>query len=135
MIKGKKRILNISIVLVGLLFIFVLGWIEEYPSPADPKNIRYVLWKAGLKVENLDKATAAMVGDTHRDRVVVGLTKGQLREKFEYLLAPSEAGPYLRGAHELPDWKDKDVLFIRESPWMVVFERDTAVDLVLVKGY
>jgi hypothetical protein len=121
-----------SLVLV-VAVVFLGGWALTYPSP-DPKSIKYVLWKANLYRLNLDEATGTMVGDRHRDELVVGKTKAQLRRKFGSLLSPADASPYLRGCYQNSAWKDRAVLFIGQSSWMVVFDGDKATNLVLVKG-
>jgi hypothetical protein len=128
------RRMRIAIFLFALLVVCTGGWALLYPSSNDPKNIKYVFWKAGLYRVNLDAATAAMVGDPSRDKLVVGKTKAQLRNRFGSLLSPAEASAYLRGCYENSSWKDRDVLFIGQSAWMVVFEADKATNLVLVKG-
>jgi len=117
----------------AVLFVFVAAWVLTYPD-GDPKNIKYVLWKAGLYRINLDTAAGTMIGDGGRDKLVVGKTKDQLRNKFGYLLTPADASQYLRGCYQSSDWGRKEVLFIRQSPWMVVFDGDKATDLVLIKG-
>ena len=122
----------------GILLVLILligaGWLAMYPNTSDPKNVRYVLWKIGLPVLDIDKAAGTMIGDTHRDRLVLGKTKEHLRGRFGYLLGPNEAKPYLRAFYLNSVWKDRDVLFIRMSPWMVVFDDGVATRLVLVKG-
>jgi hypothetical protein len=112
----------------------VIGWVVTYPSDSDPKNIKYVLWKNGLYAMNLDKATGTMIGDGSRERLVVGKTKVQLRDKFGYLLTPADVSQYLRGCYQTSAWKDRDALFIRNGPWMVIFDGDKATELVLIKG-
>jgi len=129
----RSRML-ISVIIVVVVVIFFSGWATTYPSSSDPKNIKYVLWKADLYKVSLDQATAAMVGDRNRDKLVVGQTKAQLRNKFGSLLSPTDASPYLRGCYQNSSWKDRDVLFIGQSSWMVVFDGDRATNLVLVKG-
>jgi hypothetical protein len=130
----KKVSIRTVILALALLFAVLMGWYFTYPSESDPKNIRYVLWKNGLYGMNLDGATGTMIGDVRRDDLVVGRTKGQLRERFGYLLIPADASPYLRGCYQSSSWKDRDVLFIRKSAWMVVFDGDKATELVLIKG-
>lgn len=105
-----------------------------YPSSSDPKSIQYVLWKAGLYKMDLDIATGTMLGDSGRNGLVVGKTQAELQTRFGYLLTASSASQYLRSYYEKSWWKDRKVLFIRDSPWMVVFDGDRATDLVLVKG-
>jgi len=122
-------------VIAFILILVVFGaWALAYPSASDPKNMRYVLWKAGLYRMDPDVATDTMIGDSGRDTLVLGKTKRQLRDRFEYLALPTDASPYLRSCHQSSPWKDKDVLFIRKSRWMVVFDGDTATNLILVKG-
>ncbi len=112
---------------------FVILWILVYPEP-DPKNIKYVLWKHGLYRMDLDTASDTMIGDSNRGVLVLGKTKVELREKFGYLSTLSEAPPYLRGCYENSRWTGTDVLFIRKSPWMIVFSGDKAKELVFIKG-
>jgi hypothetical protein len=128
----KMRMLIFAII-VTVVVIFFGGWALMYPSP-DPKNVRYVLWKADLYKLNLDEVTGTMVGDRNRDKLVVGKTKSQLRDKFGPLLAPVDASPYLRGCYQNSPWKDRDVFFIGQSSWIVVFDGEKATNLVLVKG-
>jgi hypothetical protein len=96
--------------------------------------MRYVLWKRGLYSVNLDSATELMIGDSERDELVVGKTKTQLQKKFGYLVTVDKANSYLRACYQSSTWKNEDVLFIRNSPWMVVFDGDRAARLVLIKG-
>jgi hypothetical protein len=124
----------VIIIIIALAVVFFAGWVLMYPSSNDPKNIKYVLWKANLYKLNLDMATATMVGDPNRDKLVLGKTKAQLRDKFGSLLSPADASLYLRGCYQNSSWKDRDVLFIGQSPWMVIFNGEKASDLVLVKG-
>jgi hypothetical protein len=110
-----------------------IGWSVTYP-PGDPKNLAYVMWKAGLVSIDLDRAADTMVGDSHRDELVVGKTKTQLEKKFGDLRSRDEVTSYLRECSQAPPWKDRNVLFIRRSLWMVVFDHDMATQLVLMKG-
>jgi hypothetical protein len=121
-------------IIVAFVVIFFGGWQLTYPDAQDPKNMRYVFWKAGLYNMSVSQATSTMVGDAHRDELVLGKTKSQLQERFGPLVPLADASPYLRGCYENSARKGKDVLFIAKSSWMVVFDGDTAVDLVLVKG-
>ena len=128
-----RRRMLISVIIVVVVVMFFGGWALTYPSP-DPTSIKYVLWKADLYKLNFDEATGTMVGDRNRDKLVVGKTKAQLRDKFGSLLSPAEASPYLRGCYQNSPWKDKDVLFIGQSLWMVVLDDDKATKLVQMKG-
>ncbi|MBZ5654473.1 MAG: hypothetical protein LAO56_04245 [Acidobacteriia bacterium] len=125
--------MRILIVILAVVLAFVTGWALMYPSP-DPKNIQYVFWKAGLYKMDFDIATGTMVGDPDRDKLVVGKTVAQLRDKFGLLLLPAEISPYLRGCYQNSPWKDRKVLFIGQSSWMIVFDGSKATNLILVKG-
>jgi hypothetical protein len=129
-----RRCATTGILVCAFLFVVVIGWTVVYPSENDPKNIKYVLSKNGLSGINLDTATGTMIGDANSEKLVVGKTKAQLRKKFGYLLTPSEASPYLKSCFQGSARKSGDVLFIRNSSWMVVFENDKATELVLIKG-
>ena|SRR5436190_23848395 len=111
-----------TVALALTIFIAVIiGWATTHPSDSDPKNIKYVLWKNDLYGMNLDTATGTMIGDASREKLVIGKTKVQLREKFGYLSMPEDMSQYLKGCYQAA-WKDRDVLFIRNSPWMVIFD-------------
>jgi hypothetical protein len=117
------------IALIGLV-----TWLLTYPSANDPQNIRYVLWKAGVYRMDPDVATQTMIGDASRGKLVVGKTKQQLLDRIGYLTAPADASAYLSACYQQSFWRDRDVLFIRSSPWMVVLTGDKSTSLVLVKG-
>jgi hypothetical protein len=126
--------MRIVIIIIAIVLVFVAGWVLTYPSAGDPKNIKYVFWKAGLYRMNLDVATDTMIGDASRNKLVVGKTKLQLKNRFGYLLTVAETSQYLRGCYQSSPWNDREVLFIRQSPWMIVFDGDKATNLVLIKG-
>jgi hypothetical protein len=117
----------------AFLFVVIVAWVLVYPD-GDPKNIKYVCWKVGLYRMNLDTAADTMIGDAHRERLVIGKTKEQLRNRFGYLLVPADASQYFRGCYQNSGWGNKEALFIRQSPLMVVFDGDRAKELVLIKG-
>jgi hypothetical protein len=129
----RKPLARAAVLVVAFSVAAVIVWTVTYPEP-DPKNIKYVLWKHGLYGMDLDTASQTMIGDAKREMLVLGKTKVELRGKFGYLSTLSEASPYLRGCYENSDWKGTDVLFIRKSPWMIVFSGDKATNLVLIKG-
>jgi hypothetical protein len=75
----------------GVVFVFVTAWVLTYPD-GNPKNIKYVFWKAGRYRMNLDMAAGTKIGDGGgRVKLVVGKTREQLRDRFGYLLRPSDA--------------------------------------------
>ena len=75
---------------LGFVMVFLLGWVLLYPSP-DPKNITYVLWRAGFHTMDPAAAAGILVGDVHPERIVLGKTKEQLRSRFGYLTTLAEA--------------------------------------------
>jgi hypothetical protein len=125
---------RLLVVLSALLVAIVVSWNVVYPSESDPKNMRYVLWKMGLYPLNPDVALDTMIGDRHRDRLIIGKTREDLRRKFGQLRPPQEASDYYRKTYEEGPYHGMDVSFLRASPWMVVFDRDKAAKLVLIKG-
>jgi hypothetical protein len=94
----KSLAITVALALTFFLAV-VIGWASTYPSDSDPKNIKYVLWKNGLYGMNLDTATGTMIGDASREKLVIGKTKVQLREKFGYLSTPADISQYLRGCY------------------------------------
>lgn len=130
----KSLPVRIVVVIVFIAVLAIGGWSLSYPGD-DPKGIKYVAWKAGLCKMDPDLAVGIMVGDANRDRLVVGKTKEQLRRRFGDLLTLEEAPEYYRQGHDDSAWKNSDVLFIRNSPWMIVFDGDRATRLILMKGY
>jgi hypothetical protein len=130
----KSPLLRVAFIVIAVLVLSLALWSLTYPSSGDPKNIKYVLWKAGLYKLNPDVALATMVGDPDRDGLVLGRSKAQLRKEFGVLLSPDDASVYLRSCYENSSWKEKDVMFLGPSFWMVVFDHDKATELVLIKG-
>jgi hypothetical protein len=124
----------ISFAIVLAVAAFFGAWIVAYPSESDHKNIRYVCWKAGVCKMNLDMATGTMIGDPTADKLVIGKTEAELRFRFGFLVELSQAGGYYQSCYESSSWKNRRVLFLRNSPWMVVFSGDRASNLVLIKG-
>ena len=122
-------------IVAALLFICLVGlvtWHALYPGN-DPKGVRYTLWKAGFGTMNPDLAVGAMVGDRYRERLVIGKTKEQLQSRFGVLRGLEDVSPYLRACYQEAR-AGEEVLFIRRSPWMVVFGAGVAKELVLCKG-
>jgi hypothetical protein len=132
-------------VVVGMLLSFgiFMFWINAYPEDFDPKNIDYVLWTHGLNRNmNLDDALAGMTHDVWSVRLVKGLTKEQLKNRFGEVRALKEASPYLQLCYSVDETGQlgshptgKDIVFLRDSAWMVILDKGKAIDLVLCKGY
>src|SRR6266851_5264343 len=125
---------NVLVSLTLVALVILGGWVLVYPSPTDPKNIRYVLWKAGLYKLDVNVTTAAMVADRNRDKLVLGKTEAELREKFGLLLEPDHASPYLADCFQKSSWKGNSALFIGQTPWLILLENGKAKNLVLLKG-
>ncbi|MGD0478730.1 MAG: hypothetical protein ABSA42_01090 [Terracidiphilus sp.] len=94
----------------------------------------YIGWRLGLPTLDPDYALGTMVGDRHRDTLVIGKTNEQLTKRFGYLLTLDQTGGYNKFCYDNSDYKGKHVLFLRNSNWMVVMSNDRAVNLVLIKG-
>ena len=129
----RKPVVRAVALVVAFSIAVVIIWTLTYPEP-DPKNIKYVLWKHDLYRMDLDKASDTMIGDASREKLVLKKTRAKLQEKFGYLSTLSGVSPYLRDCYQNSGWKGADVLFIRKSPWMIVFNGDEATKLVLIKG-
>ena len=62
----------------------------------DPRSIQYVFWKHGLNRNmDLDAAVFAMGRDPDRERLVQGLTQGQLQARFGDVRPLERVSPYL----------------------------------------
>ena len=129
-----KSYARIAALVLTFIVAVAVVWILVYPSDSDSKNIKYVLWKNHLYPMNLDEAVETMIGDLGRDKLVVGKSKVQLQKKFGYLVSPSDAHPYMKSCYLESPWKDRDVLLIRDGPWMVLFSGEKATELRLCKG-
>jgi hypothetical protein len=128
---------------VALSACFFLAWVTTYTEDYDPKNIDYVLWKHGLNQNmNLDHALGGMTHDTWAVKLVEGKSKSELINRFGYIKTLSQARPYDQlcasngsfGELGVPA-AGKEVVFLRESDWMVILQDGKAADLVLCKGY
>ena len=113
-------------------FVALLGWYWLYPSTSDPKNLQYVLWKRDLYPLDVDIALGTMIGDSHRDSLVLGKSRKDLMQKFGYLVP----GEQLQGGYREYFLRSgySDVAVLRQSEWMVVFVEGKASKLVLLKG-
>jgi hypothetical protein len=121
-----------------------VAWARLYPEDFDPKNIQYVLWKHGINPQmNLDDAVAGMTHDTWAVNIVKGMSKDDLKHRFGYVRTLDEASPYMRLCYTQPGTigelgvraHGRDVLFLRDGPWMAILDGGRTVDLVLCKGY
>ena len=107
-----------------------VAWVKMYPEDVDPKNLEYVLWTHGLNQNmNLDHALDGMTHDKRPVRLVAGLSKDQLKERFGFIRTAEES-PDLRGCYP----GSAELVFLRHSRWVVVLDQGKAVDLALCKG-
>lgn len=131
MVVGRKRLGTVA-VLVPVCLVFAY-W-TSIPAD-DPRSIGYSLWKRGLNRNmNPETALAAFYLDTDRDQLIRGATENQLKTRFGYIRRLDQVSPYLQLCRN-EGRKDKVVVFLRDSPWMVVMNNQKGSDLVLCKGY
>ena len=129
-----KALLGIGVV-ASAIVLTLAGWLSLYPGRTDPKSMSYVLWKHELYKLDVPDAAAAMIGDPHREALVLGKSQKELERRFGHLLSLSEVPPRLKGCyHEYGEEPGTEVRFIAESDWMVVFSKDRAAKLVLLKS-
>src|SRR5690348_9755071 len=91
----KSQALRIGAVFILAIIVFIGGWTLLYPSP-DRRNIKYVLWKAGLYRMNLGQAEGIMILDPGRDDLVVGKTRAEIERRFGRLSPLSDASEYAK---------------------------------------
>lgn len=101
-------------------------------------------WKHGLSRNiGLDSAVAGMTHDTWSVKIVKGKSREQLDIQFGYVRTLDQVTSYLRQCYTLHDAsgelgvpaRKKEVVFLRDSWWMVILDGGKVVDLVLCKGY
>ena len=74
-----------------------------------------------------------MIGDPHRNDVVIGKTKEQLASRFGFV-SSTPRNDYVKYCYDNSQYRAKPVLFIRNSNWMVLMNDGMAEGLVLAKG-
>ena len=109
------------------------GWQFLIVGPGDPRDLRYQAWKLGVYPLRIDDALGTMIGDPHRDSVVIGKTKEQLVSRFGFV-SSTPGNDYIRYCYDNSPYRGKSVLFIRNSNWMVLMKDGVADVLVLAKG-
>ena len=115
------------VILLGLA-----GW-QFLIGPGDPRDLRYQAWKLGVYPLRIDDALNIMIGDPHRDSVVIGKSKEQLASRFGFV-SSAPGNSYVKSCFDNSPYRGKSVLFIRKSNWMVLMKDGIADDLVLAKG-
>ncbi len=75
----------VSVATAALLLLVIAGWEMIFPAPYDPRNPRYLLWKAGLWRISYEQATDTLMLDVKRERLIIGKTRAQLDESYPLL--------------------------------------------------
>ncbi len=103
----------------------VLARSEFRYQPGDPRNIHYILWKRGIDHRiNLDTAMAAFYLDRERDRLEIGASEIQLKNRFGYIRPLEEVSPYYQQCLcQSPTRQGKTAVFLRDTAYMVVMDR------------
>jgi hypothetical protein len=91
---------------------------------------------------NLDDALSGMTHDTWAVRLVQGKSKDELTKRFGKTRTLLQARPYDQFCYAASGTVGElgvpaaghEVVFLRDSDWMVIFQNGRAVDLVLCKG-
>lgn len=140
-----RALIGLALVGLGMLlsYAYFIHWVKAYPAGYDPKNIDYVMWKHGWNQNmNLDNAIGAMTHDAWPVRLVEGKSKEELKNRFGFIRTLKEARPYDQLCSTKGSFGErgiaaagKEVVFLRDSDWMVILDNGKAVDLVLCKGY
>jgi hypothetical protein len=133
-VKLPRQISRFLLPSIAVLMLAFVIWSLTCPSSSDPKNPRYVLWKTGIYPMDPGLAAETMIADPHRDELVLGKSKEELRPKFGYLTAFPQAASYIQICYREQGMRYDDVMFIRNSTWMVVFQDGRAARLILFKG-
>ena len=122
-----RRLAITTAVVLGILAAFVMSYPDNHAQ-----GPRYALWKRGVLPLDSAAVFEAMVGDRERERLVVGLTVAEVQRKFGALRTSSDATPYQRTYHG--SFEGKEVRWLGDSAWLVVFENGRATALRLMKG-
>jgi hypothetical protein len=120
----------------GLLLLpaLVLALMVLATSPENPRSIPYQLWKANLISLDHQTVLRAFYSDTRRGDLVLGKSEQEIAARLGPLEAPETMTPYYRDFARDPRWKDKKTRYIRGTAWLIAFENNRAVNLLLVKG-
>jgi hypothetical protein len=121
-----------TLIVLGIAGFFLL-WHATYPDDYDPKSIGYIGWKLHVLPMDPTRALGIMTHGANSDRLVLGRSRQQLQQRFGFVRTVEQVSPYLRNycAAARPG---AEVLFLNSSNWMIVMQRDRAVELVLCKG-
>jgi hypothetical protein len=119
---------------VGVLILSVGVWELLYHN-ADKKDLRYIGWKYGIYPLDPDSALETMVGDVHREDLVLGKTEVELIKTFGYVTPISQADDgYYGFCYRTSGRPSQPALMLGNSNWMVLMKDGRAEGLVLLKG-
>lgn len=108
----------------------VWSYLEPVPSGKCPQ---YVLWKLGLIQINRRVIFSSMARDSHREQLVLGHTVAELEGRFGRLRTRAEGTSIQKS--RIAGWLlDKEIRWLDDSPWLVIFEQGRATELLHLKG-
>jgi hypothetical protein len=128
-----KKPVRATIAAVGAMLVLFGAWIVLF-RPDDPKSLQYFLWKADLYEMNRGDMLRAFYSDGHRGDLVLGKSEEQLTKRFGRLASSDKMMGDLKAFAQNFRLKGHKVRFINGTAWMIVFDDDRAVSLLLVKG-
>jgi len=126
---GRFLVATVLLIMSGLAL-----WHAIHPEPSDPKGPRYQGWKLGIYPLDPDIALDAMIADPHRDKLVMGKTKGELAKRFGYVTSIGEASKHVQLCYADSHLRGKPALVLRDSWWVIAMEDGRAIDMVYEKG-
>jgi hypothetical protein len=111
------------------------AWSLLFPGPNDLKCPRYVLWKWHLYPFDPDVVYGSMVLEKYfdADRLVVGLTLGELESRFGRLRTRADCTESQRYYSE-HEFLGREIRWLGDSQWLVVIESGRVKELHLEKG-
>jgi hypothetical protein len=130
---ARRLMFGLAIACLFLLLIFGI-WIAVSPGRDNASGPLYVLWKAGAFPFDSSVVYPSMVGDIHRDALVVGLDVSELERRFGRLRTRAEATPDYQKHYSDRFYLDKEIRWLDDSPWLVILENGRAKELHLMKG-
>lgn len=123
---------SLAIVILGLpIFVLALE-VWDHWGASDPRNLQYILWKAGYYKMDRGRAFETFYIDPGAEKFIVGKTRAQIEAAFGPLPEASPDEPYLKIC--FPGWPFAGKQVLRMNPFIIVFEGQRASELILVKG-
>ena len=124
--------LGVVLAAVALCLLVAGAWSIVHPGPHDAKCLPYVLWKWRVWRFDADAVYGSMLGDTNRDRLVLGLSVPELVSRFGRLRTRADCTDAQRyhGEHEL---LAREIRWPGDSEGLVVLEDGRVTSLHLMK--